>query len=94
MSKGQKFLTIRLDQVDPKSCFKKLKGVASSKLTELTPIRPVISLSHDDERFVDPYAVLQGVDNRTNLASMDWLDFENLIREVFEKEFSKNGGEV
>src|SRR5208337_4964154 len=29
-----------------------------------------------------------------NLAAMDWLDFENLIRELFEKEFSKNGGEV
>jgi restriction system protein len=25
---------------------------------------------------------------------MDWLDFENLIREIFEKEFSQNGGEV
>ena len=25
---------------------------------------------------------------------MDWLDFENLIREVFEKEFRTNGGEV
>jgi restriction system protein len=25
---------------------------------------------------------------------MDWLDFENLIRELFEKEFSKTGGEV
>ena len=29
-----------------------------------------------------------------NLAAMDWLDFENLIREIFEKEFSQNGGEV
>ena len=28
------------------------------------------------------------------LPLMDWLDFENLIREVFEKEFSKGGGEV
>jgi restriction system protein len=90
----QEFLEIRLDQVEPKACFRKLKGVASSKLTELTPIRPVMSLSRDDERFVDPYAVLDGVDDRTNLASMDWLDFENLIREVFEKEFSKNGGAV
>ena len=25
---------------------------------------------------------------------MDWLDFENLIRELFEKEFSKGDGEV
>ena len=88
------FVAIRLDQVEPKACFRKLKGIASSKLTELTPIRPVMSMSREDARFVDPYAVLGGVDDRTNLASMDWLDFENLIREVFEKEFSKSGGEV
>jgi restriction system protein len=88
------FMTINLSQVDPKACFRKLKGVASSKLVELAPIRPVMSLSRDDERFVDPYEVLHSVDERTNLAAMDWLDFENLIREVFEKEFSKNGGEV
>ena len=25
---------------------------------------------------------------------MDWQDFENLIREIFEKEFSTTGGEV
>jgi restriction system protein len=25
---------------------------------------------------------------------MDWLEFEHLIRELFEKEFSPNGGEV
>jgi restriction system protein len=25
---------------------------------------------------------------------MDWEDFEHLVREVFEQEFSKNGGEV
>ena len=25
---------------------------------------------------------------------MDWQDFEHLIREIFEKEFSTNGGEV
>ena len=29
-----------------------------------------------------------------NLAAMDWQDFENLIREVFEKEFVSSGGEV
>ena len=28
------------------------------------------------------------------MAAMDWQDFENLIREIFEKEFSVNGGEV
>ena len=28
------------------------------------------------------------------MAAIDWQDFENLIREIFEKEFRSNGGEV
>jgi restriction system protein len=51
-------------------------------------------LNKDDPRFVSSYSVASSVDERTNLAAMDWLDFENLIRELFEKEFSKDGGEV
>ena len=35
-----------------------------------------------------------GIDSSTNLASMHWEDFEHLIREIFEKEFKTNGGEV
>jgi restriction system protein len=88
------FLAINLSQVDPKACFRKLKGVAASKVTDLTPVRPVLTMDKDDARFVPAYAVVDGLDERTNLASMDWLDFENLIREIFEKEFSYNGGEV
>lgn len=29
-----------------------------------------------------------------NLAAMDWEDFEHLLREIFAKEFSANGGEI
>ena len=90
----EEFLQINLAQVEPKACFRKLKGVASSKLVELTPIRPILTISREDHRFVEGYAVADSLDDRTNLASMDWLDFENLIRELFEKVFSKNGGEV
>jgi restriction system protein len=90
----EEFIQINLSQVEPKACFRKLKGVASSKLAELTPVRPILSISREDHRFVEGYAVADTLDDRTNLAAMDWLDFENLIRELFEKEFSKNGGEV
>jgi restriction system protein len=86
----EEFLQINLNQVEPKACFRKLKGVASSKLTELTPIRPILTINREDPRFVDAYAVAETLDDRTNLAAMDWVDFENLIREIFEKEFSKN----
>ncbi|MGA2886889.1 MAG: restriction endonuclease [Terracidiphilus sp.] len=90
----EEFLQINLSQVEPKACFRKLKGVASSKLTELTPIRPILTINREDHRFVEGYAVADTLDDRTNLAAMDRLDFENLIRELFEAEFSKNGGEV
>jgi len=88
------FLAINLHQVDCKACFKRLKGVSASKLIELHPIKPLMMLNKQDARFVEGYEVVEGLDERTNLAAMDWLDFENLIRELFEKEFRKSGGEV
>ena len=88
------FLKIQLEKVDPKACFKQLRGVAAAKLSTLTPIRPILQLEKDDPRFVAAYAVADGIDTSTNLAAMDWEDFEHLIRELFEKEFSHGGSEV
>jgi restriction system protein len=51
-------------------------------------------MNREDPRFVGAYDVAESLNDKTNLAAMDWLDFENLIRELFEKEFSKDGGEV
>jgi len=92
--KKEEFLEIDLSNVDPKTCFKNLKGVAGSKLSALTPIQPILQISRADKRFVEGYNVAEQIDNSTNLAAMDWEDFEHLIRELFEKEFQSNGGEV
>ena len=88
------FEAINLSQVDPKSCFKSLKGVAASKLSSITPVKPIQSMSREDSRFTDHYDVADALDDTTNLAAMDWEDFEHLIRELFAKEFSSQGGEV
>ena len=88
------FLEIDLAHVDPKLCFKSLKGVASSKLSSITPIKPVLQIDKSDSRFVAAYDVVGDLDDSTNLAAMNWEDFEHLIRELFEKEFRSNGGEV
>lgn len=80
--------------VSPKACFKSLKGVASSQLYIITAIQPIVALNRSDKRFIEHYDVGTEIDNSTNLASMHWEDFEHLIRELFEKEFSCNGGEV
>ncbi|WP_310598826.1 restriction endonuclease [Desulfobulbus sp.] len=88
------FLEINLAQVDPKACFKALKGVGSSKLHGLSPVPPIMPLRREDGRFVSAYEVASTLDGSVNLASMDWEDFEHLVREVFEREFSSSGGEV
>jgi restriction system protein len=88
------FMAIQLANIDPKACFKKLKGVGSSQLHGLSPVAPIMQIERSDSRFVDAYAVAGGLDESTNLAAMDWEDFEHLVREVFEKEFRSTGGEV
>jgi len=88
------FMEINLAQADPKACFKKLKGISASRLADLAPVRPILQINREDKRFVESYAVADSLDSSFNLAAMDWEDFENLIREVFEKEFNRNGGEV
>jgi restriction system protein len=92
--KKQEFMDIDLSRVDPKASFKVLKGVAGSRLSSLTPIQPILQLSKMDRRFVEGYDVAGRVDDSTNLAAMDWEDFEHLIRQLFEQVFQSNGGEV
>lgn len=88
------FMVINLANIDPKLCFKNLKGVGSSKLHSMTPVAPILMIDKDDSRFTDSYDVAHELDEGYNLAAMDWEDFEHLIRELFQKEFSEAGGEV
>lgn len=90
----QEFMDINLSKVDPKACFKALKGVGSSKLHGLAPVPPIMAIDRADSRFVAAYDVINKLEATTNLAAIDWEDFEHLIREVFEKEFSGEGAVV
>ena len=94
VAKKEEFLAINLGQVEPKACFKSLKGVSAASLVGLTPIAPIIEFEKTDKRFVDARAVEVADDGTTNLAAMDWEEFEHLVRELFEKEFASRGGEV
>lgn len=77
-----------------KECFKSLKGVGSSKLASMSAIKPLMEINRSDRRFRDHYAVADKLNDHINIAAMDWQDFEHLIREIFAKEFTENGGEV
>ncbi len=88
------FCEIDLSNVDPKACFKSLKGVSAASLAALAPIEPVMKMNKDDRRFVASRDATSELSIETNLAAMDWEDFEHLVRELFEAEFRSRGGEV
>ncbi len=89
---NMKFLNLL--KVDPVAAFQSLNGKSAGKLIEIIPIEPVLALERKDSRFVDAKEVLKALDIASNLAAMDWQDFEHLIRELFEKEFAGRGAEV
>jgi restriction system protein len=91
---ASELLKINLRQVDAKTCFRSLKGVASPQINSLTPVRPIINVDRSDKRFVNSQDVIDDLDVGANIAAIGWEEFEHLIRELFEKEFSAGGGEV
>jgi len=90
----KEILDINLKLVNPAECFKKLKGIGSTKLYGLVPVKPIIELNRKDKRFVQSHSIETALSNVENIASMPWEEFEHLIRGLFEKEFSKEGAEV
>jgi len=88
------FMSLNLSAVDSKACFRALKGVGSAKLSGMAPIVPILRLNKNDERFVTPHDAIGAISEATNVAAISWEEFEFLVRDIFEKEFSKNGGEV
>lgn len=94
MVEHHQFVSLNLKRLDPLIAFQNLNGKSAGRLIEIVPIEPVLNLQRSDSRFVDAKDVLNTLDSSTNLAAMDWQDFENLIRELFEREFSDRGAEV
>lgn len=88
------FLTLDLSKLDPESCFKYLKGISTPNLQHISPVRPIFTLNKDDNRLVTNKDVDSLIDEESNLAAMEWEDFEHLVAQLFEWEFSKNGIEV
>jgi HJR/Mrr/RecB family endonuclease len=90
----QQIIGLNLSKIDALSAFTNLKGKSAGKLIDIIPITPVMTLNKSDKRFIETKEVLNQLGSETNLASMDWQDFESLISELFSKEFEKEGAEV
>ena len=92
-TKKEDFDVINLEQVDYKSCFRKLKGISKPNLNDLVPVAPILNINTEDKRFIDNVEIGDKIEG-INIANIDWKDFEYLIRELFQKEFENDGVEV
>lgn len=88
----EEFNELNLELIDSHECFRRFKGVAAANIADKVAVRPIQQIQDKDRRFVEGYCVASELQRGTNLATMPWQDFENLIRELFEKLFSKHGG--
>lgn len=87
--------SIDFSQIDPVECFnKRLKGICATKTKNIVPVQPLIVFDKNDTRFVPGYDVISSVSTETNLATMDWQAFENLVRDLFEKKYAGVDQEV
>ncbi len=89
-----KFLNLNLKNVDYKECIKGLKGIFAPSILSLTPVIPYMNINREDSRFIENKSVENINLDGFNLATMPWEDFEYFIRELFDKMFNANGGEV
>ena len=89
-----KFNDINLDNIDYKECIKGLKGIFAPNILTMTPVVPYLNINREDSRFIENKDVNNIALDGFNLATMPWEDFEYFVRELFDKMFNVNGGEV
>ncbi|MGM0853107.1 MAG: restriction endonuclease [Bacillota bacterium] len=93
-SSREEFEDINLARINPKECFRSLKGISAGALKNLAPVKPIMNINRFDSRFTESKDVMAEINSIPNLADMDWEDFEHLVRGLFENIFNENGGEV
>lgn len=90
----EEILKINMERVYPKECFRNLKGLSIGALKNLSPVKPYLQFTKNDNRFVESRDIITDVENIPNIAKMPWEDFEHLVGGLFEKMFNVNRSEV
>ena len=80
------FAELNLDapELDPVLCLRKLNAIVSPHPYDLEPVRPVVQFDLSKYKFVEEMDVVAGLDSRPDLLDLKPVEFENLIRRLFE----------
>jgi len=72
-------------QLDPVACPRGyLNAIVSPHPWDLEGVRPVVQFNLSDYKFVEGLDVVAGLDSRPDLLALKPVEFEHLIRELFE----------
>ena len=72
-------------ELDPVACLRGyLNAVISPHPYDLEPVRPVLQFDLSKYKFVEEMNVIAGLDSRPDLLALKPVEFEHLIRELFE----------
>lgn len=80
------FAGLNLDatELDPVLCLRKLNAIVSPHPYDLEPVRPVVQFDLSKYKFVEEMDVIVGLDSRPDLLALRPVEFEHLIRRLFE----------
>jgi restriction system protein len=80
------FADLNLDapELDPVLCLRKLNAIVSPHPYDLEPVRPVVAFDLSKYKFVEEMDVVAGLDSRPDLLALKPVEFEHLIRRLFE----------
>lgn len=71
-------------ELDPVECLRGLNAIVSQHPYDLEPVRPVVTFDLSRYKFAPEVDVVAGLDSRPDLVAIDPIDFEHLIRRLFE----------
>lgn len=72
-------------ELDPVACLRAyLNAVVSPHPYDLEPVRPVVQFDLSKYKFVEEMDVVAGLDSRPDLLALKPVEFEHLIRQLFE----------
>ncbi|WP_344493044.1 restriction endonuclease [Streptomyces enissocaesilis] len=85
-SSRETFEDLVLDEpeLDPVTCLRHLNAVVSQHPYDLEPVRPVVTFDLSKYKRAPEVDVVAGLDNRPDLVALDPIEFEHLVRRLFE----------
>jgi restriction system protein len=88
------FKKINLLKINPKDTFKYFSGKGIPNPNNLIKVEPIRFFDKSKYKLIESNEIISSFSSETNLAAIDWKDFEILVKDIFELEFKEFNIEI